>query len=187
MNIFLDTATSDFILILFDNNFKIMDKIFIQGYKKKVDLIVEQFKLILERNNLQTSNIHSFYTNLGPGFFTGVRASLIYLRTIALFQKQKFYTTNSFEILKIANNLSCDMILDAQGGKVFVLKSEDFGKDNYINLVSVHENNSSTAFSINYEYLVENFKKFKHIFKEEKNLLGVTPFYIKKPQIGAKK
>lgn len=35
MNIFLDTATTDFVLILFTNEFKVVDYVHYKNYKKR--------------------------------------------------------------------------------------------------------------------------------------------------------
>ncbi|WBP84030.1 hypothetical protein [Mycoplasmopsis edwardii] len=185
MNIFLDTSSSDFLLILFDHDFNIIDYTLIRKHKKKVDLIISEFKNILEKNNIKTIDINGFYTNLGPGYFTGVRSSLIYLRTIAMLQNQEFYTTNTFELVNIIKNDSNDFYLDAQGSKVYRLSYTDFTKGDYLNKVQIIDKENELI-EYDFEKLIKNFFKTKSIFKKENNLINIQPFYIKKPQIGGK-
>ncbi|UWV93494.1 hypothetical protein NW062_06150 [Mycoplasmopsis cynos] len=61
MNIFLDTATTDFVLILFTNEFKVIDYVHYKNYKKKVELIVDEFKYILQKNNINIGDIKAFH------------------------------------------------------------------------------------------------------------------------------
>ncbi|WAM09313.1 hypothetical protein ONA24_04490 [Mycoplasmopsis cynos] len=86
----------------------------------------------MQKNNINIGDIKAFYTNLGYGFFTGIRSSLIFLRTIALILNQKIYTTNTFEILNFINNDKKDFILDAQGQKYFFLTYNDFDSKDYL-------------------------------------------------------
>ncbi|BBA22235.1 hypothetical protein MBVR141_0319 [Mycoplasmopsis bovirhinis] len=187
MNLYLDTATSDFLIILFDNSWKIIDHILIENIAKKVDLLIENFNLLLQRNNLNTSKIKSFYLNLGPGFFTGIRISLIFLRTISLLQNQEIYTTSSFKILNFVNPKLNEMYLDAQGGKLFYLNKDQFNKTNYLNNIKIIDSENNQVNKINYYLFVDNFVNSKDIFTEETNILNINPYYIKKPQIGSKK
>ncbi|WP_338583085.1 tRNA (adenosine(37)-N6)-threonylcarbamoyltransferase complex dimerization subunit type 1 TsaB [Mycoplasmopsis cynos] len=186
MNIFLDTATTDFVLILFTNEFKVIDYVHYKNYKKKVELIVDEFKYILQKNNINIGDIKAFYTNLGPGFFTGIRSSLIFLRTIALILNQKIYTTNTFEILNFINNDKKDFILDAQGQKYFFLAYNDFDSKDYLKKIKILNQQNLPLSNLNYDDLIKNFSKIKNIFTLESELVNIEPLYIKKPQIGGK-
>ncbi|WP_027121430.1 tRNA (adenosine(37)-N6)-threonylcarbamoyltransferase complex dimerization subunit type 1 TsaB [Mycoplasma leonicaptivi] len=185
MNIFLDTSSKDFVLVLFDDNFKVIDSILLTGYKKKVDLIPIKFEQILKNNNLDTQDIKSFYTNLGPGFFTGIRASLVFFRTIAMLLKKEIWTTNTLEILKTQNPNQEMFYLDAQGNKVYQMNVLEYQQTNDIyQAINVCENNDYSLNFVDYQNMIDNFFKYKNIFKKEDKLLDIEPFYIKKPQIG---
>ncbi|WP_025755136.1 tRNA (adenosine(37)-N6)-threonylcarbamoyltransferase complex dimerization subunit type 1 TsaB [Mycoplasmopsis cricetuli] len=184
MIIFLDTTASDFIMILLDQNFKVIDSIYLQNYKKKVELITSQFDFILQKNNLQVDEIKQFYINKGPGFFTGVRSSLVFVRTIALWNQIPIYTTNSFLILQKQKTQN-EYFIQANKFKKYHITNDNLIKNNYFNLkdkIAIVENNLD-ANLINYQDLIDNFVKYKNIFYLEETM-KIEPLYISKPQIG---
>ncbi|MBN4084599.1 hypothetical protein [Mycoplasma sp. CSL10166] len=182
MNIFLDTSSTDFVIFLFDNNFNVVDSIILEGYKKKVDLIVDQYKKILSRNNLTNKKIDAYYTNVGPGFFTGVRSSLVFLRTMAMLENKNLFYTNSFSILEIQNPNQKDFFIDAQGKKMYFYNKLDLNKEIKTS-IKILDDNGKQKSKINYFEMKLNFVNYKDIFKT-KNLLEIEPLYIKMPQIG---
>ncbi|WP_426461214.1 tRNA (adenosine(37)-N6)-threonylcarbamoyltransferase complex dimerization subunit type 1 TsaB [Mycoplasma hafezii] len=179
MNIYLDTATEDFVLILFDDNFNVIDSTLMQGYKKKVHLITEQFEELLIRNNLEVQNLKGLYTNIGPGFFTGVRSSLVYFQTISLMTNIPMYITNSFALLQKQSENDI-LVLDAQGGKKYLFNT----KNTNVNEQTVTvENSELPVQKINFENIIHNFVKYQDCFLQ-KEAMDIEPLYIKKPQIG---
>ncbi|UUD36073.1 tRNA (adenosine(37)-N6)-threonylcarbamoyltransferase complex dimerization subunit type 1 TsaB [Mycoplasmopsis citelli] len=187
MNIFLDTAGSDLVIILFNDDFKVLDYVHEQGVKQKVELLTQKFDDLMNFHNLSYFDIKSFYINKGPGFFTGVRIALVFARSIALWTNAKMYTTNTFLILKkqISKRL---YVLDASGGKKYLLGQKTLLKGNIKNIensISVDVNNKKTH-DINYNLVINSFKNYQDIFTEEK-ILDITPLYVKKPQIGGLK
>ncbi|RIV16743.1 tRNA (adenosine(37)-N6)-threonylcarbamoyltransferase complex dimerization subunit type 1 TsaB [Mycoplasmopsis gallopavonis] len=180
MNIFLDTATSDFVLILFDNNFQVHDFFILENFKKKVDYIPEYFETFLSKNNLKVNDLSGLYTNLGPGFFTGARTSLVYLRTIAMALNLPLYFTNSFSIL-MKQNFNQKLYLDAQGNKLYEFDVQN-KKPNQTNVLVISKENQKID-QIDYHQMVVNFKDYQDVF-ETSELLKIEPLYIKKPQIG---
>ncbi|ADE19975.1 tRNA (adenosine(37)-N6)-threonylcarbamoyltransferase complex dimerization subunit type 1 TsaB [Mycoplasma crocodyli] len=181
MKLFLDTSSEDFLLLLIDENNKIIDNIFYSSYKKKVNLIVDSFKEILKKNNFKVSDLSSLYTNIGPGFFTGTRSSLVFFRTLAMINKLDVYTCTSFDILE-KQNQSENLYLDAQGGSAYHFKKSSKN-------IEVINNFEGILNKINYNDLVINWDYYKNIFikTDKKNLLDLSVLYIKKPQIGEKK
>ncbi|WP_036452072.1 hypothetical protein [Mycoplasma buteonis] len=180
MNVYLDTATEDFVLILFDDNFKVLDSVLLQGYKKKVQLITEQFEMLLNKNKLKVQDITGLYTNLGPGFFTGVRSSLVYFRTISLLTGAKTFFTNSFKLLKNQKPDLEMLILDAQGNKKYCFETKNiFYDENTIQVLETEQ----VAMKIDYQAIINNFANYKNCF-EEILAMQAEPLYIKKPQIG---
>ncbi|MEA4333863.1 tRNA (adenosine(37)-N6)-threonylcarbamoyltransferase complex dimerization subunit type 1 TsaB [Mycoplasma sp. 1232] len=174
MNVYLDTATEDFVLVLFDKDFNVVDFALLEGYKKKVQLITEQFQLILSKNNLTVDKINNFYINKGPGFFTGVRSSLVYFRTFALLFKKPLFTIHTFEILETLSPNKENFYIDAQGSKVYFYDK---------NTIQIADKDSTEVDKVDYKKMIDSFKDFKDKFKEE-NTMSVEPLYIKQPQIG---
>lgn len=182
MNIYLDTATEDFVLFLFNDKFEIIDKIILKGYRKKVELITNEYYNILTRNNLQTVDLAAFYTNIGPGFFTGVRSSLVFFRTIAMVLNKKIFYCNTFAILEKQTNDE-DLFLDAQGNKQYFYKrsSSSIANEKTIKVIDA----AKQSHKIDFEQMAANFPSYKDIFQTDE-LLKIEPLYIKKPQIGGK-
>lgn len=187
MKVYLDTATEDFFVALFDDNYSLVDKIHLENYRKKVSLIPEQFSELLNRNSLQISQINQFITNIGPGFFTGVRSGMVFFRTISLQLNKSFSTISTFEILHEQNKEMKFIYLDAQGDKLYKFNSESYGQENIKALIEVVEKAENINISkINFEQLSNNFGNYKKYFNNQEPLKQEV-LYIKKPQIGVKK
>ncbi|WP_406614143.1 tRNA (adenosine(37)-N6)-threonylcarbamoyltransferase complex dimerization subunit type 1 TsaB [Mycoplasma corogypsi] len=190
MNVYLDTSTTDFVLILFDNHYHVIDYVLLTNQKKKVPLITTKFEEILYKNNLTVHSISNFFTNIGPGYFTGVRSSLVYFRTIALALNKDLYVTSSFDILKIQYPWVSHLYLDAQGSKVYKAHNHSFKKHhlfvNHPNLIKVEQQKQHTnVLNINFLDMIRNLSKYKNIFVPKKPM-KIEAMYIKPPQLGGK-
>ncbi|MBU4690064.1 tRNA (adenosine(37)-N6)-threonylcarbamoyltransferase complex dimerization subunit type 1 TsaB [Mycoplasma zalophidermidis] len=185
MKLFLDTTTDTFAIALYDKKFNLIDSYILDKEPKKVNLITDYTKKILAKNDIKITDITDFYTNLGPGYFTGVRISLVYLRTIALLTNAKIYTTSSMQIIQKQNPNHNKFTINASGGKsyVFYPNNTDFS----IDLVKIEVSTTDNFDSINYHDLINNLENYLNIFSNNENLLNIEPYYIKQPQIGEKK
>ncbi|WP_027332903.1 tRNA (adenosine(37)-N6)-threonylcarbamoyltransferase complex dimerization subunit type 1 TsaB [Mycoplasmopsis gallinarum] len=184
--LYLDTANDDFVIALFDEKYcKIADYV-LTNYQKKVKLIPEYFLKILREHKLSVNNFDEFFTNLGPGFFTGVRISLVFLRTIALFLKANLKTISSFQILAKQNPDQSKLFINASGNKIYVYKpNTNFFNEKDI-LIELNEANYSIN-KIDYEEFLNNFATYLPLFKSYSDLMQIEPYYVKMPQIGEKK
>ncbi|MFV8481016.1 tRNA (adenosine(37)-N6)-threonylcarbamoyltransferase complex dimerization subunit type 1 TsaB [Mycoplasma sp. 653B] len=185
MNVYLDTSSEDFVLVLFNQEFKVLDFILLEGYKKKVQLITDQFAILLERNNLSIQQLDGLYTNIGPGFFTGIRSSLVFFRTLALLNNIKMYVTTSMDILQLQHPHSNYLWSDAQGNKSYQYNYEIDSK-NYHNKITVVENNGQELTKINFVRMINDFETYAKVFKFQETM-SIEPLYIKQPQIGGQK
>ncbi|EFF41357.1 tRNA (adenosine(37)-N6)-threonylcarbamoyltransferase complex dimerization subunit type 1 TsaB [Mycoplasmopsis alligatoris] len=178
MKVFLDTASEDFILFLINNNNEIVDKICYFGYKKKVNLIVDSYKELLEKNNLIPALIEEYYTNIGPGFFTGIRSSLVFLRTFAMVFNKPIYVCNSFDILELQKEENY-LTLDAQGNAIYYY-------DKTKKTINVLSDSNLEVMKVDYIKVENDWAKYLKVFKkiEANDLLKIQPLYIKKPQLG---
>lgn len=185
MKLFLDTTAKDFALALFDNNLKLINKIIISNQPKKIDLITEYVPKICTDSNVNIHEIDTFYTNLGPGLFTGVRISLVYLRTIALITNAKIKTVSSMQILQRQNPLQREFNINAMGNKYF----NYFALNTHfsVDLVKVVQGELINYDQIDYEELFNNFAVYEDLFIENNEPINIEPYYIKQPQIGSKK
>lgn len=187
MKAYLDTATEDFYVAIFDTNNSLIDQIYLQNYRKKVSLIPEQFNELLKRNSIKIDQISEFITNIGPGFFTGVRSGMVFFRTISMQLNKQFSTISTFEILHEQNPDSNILYLDAQGNKIYRFDSRHYGQVNIKDLIDVIDNPSNiTLNKIDFDHLSKNFNNYVKYFNQQK-AIEQEVLYIKKPQIGEKK
>ncbi|MFV8480470.1 tRNA (adenosine(37)-N6)-threonylcarbamoyltransferase complex dimerization subunit type 1 TsaB [Mycoplasma sp. AA7A] len=185
MNVYLDTSSEDFVLVLFNQEFKVLDFILLEGYKKKVQLITDQFAILLERNNLSIQQLDGLYTNIGPGFFTGIRSSLVFFRTLALLNNIAMYVTTSMDILHFQHPHSNFLWSDAQGNKLYQYNYVVDSKD-YHDKITVVENNGQELTKINFVRMINDFETYRKIFISQETMT-IEPLYIKQPQIGGQK
>lgn len=181
MKIFADSTGTDLIIILLNNENKIVDFIWDKNLLKKVEKIPQNFQDLLIKNQVKIQDIKTIYLNIGPGTFTGSRISLVFFRTIAQIHFIDFFTINSFEII---NQQTKDqkIFIDAKGNKLYC---GEFNQQNKLINISIAEKDQQKINAINYSKIIENFSEYLHLFKENKNLLEVEALYIKKPQIGS--
>ncbi|WP_416738586.1 tRNA (adenosine(37)-N6)-threonylcarbamoyltransferase complex dimerization subunit type 1 TsaB [Mycoplasma sp. 005V] len=185
MNVYLDTSSEDFVLVLFDQEFKVLDFILLEGYKKKVQLITEQFALLLERNHLEIQQLTGLYTNVGPGFFTGIRSSLVFFRTLALLNNIPMYRTTSMDILQIQHPHTAILYSDAQGNKLYQY-NYNIDSNNFHDKITVVENNNQELTKINFVRMINDFSLYQSIFSFQETI-EIEALYIKQPQIGGQK
>ncbi|MBZ4204552.1 tRNA (adenosine(37)-N6)-threonylcarbamoyltransferase complex dimerization subunit type 1 TsaB [Mycoplasma tauri] len=185
MKLFLDTANDDFVIAAFDNNFNLVYSEVIKKYQKKVELIPTSIKKMLEKLHISIDYFDEFYTNLGPGYFTGVRISLVYLRTIATIKKIPIFTISSMQIMSQQKKEKDSFFINAKGEKYFefIRSSDSFN----VSQISCKQGVKDEYDEINYDNFLNNFKDFRSLFKSYKNNNDIEPYYIKLPQIGAKK
>ncbi|WP_036463702.1 tRNA (adenosine(37)-N6)-threonylcarbamoyltransferase complex dimerization subunit type 1 TsaB [Mycoplasmopsis sturni] len=183
MNVFLDTSSDDFVLILFNNQFTVIESIHLAGYKKKVELITSEFHKLISKHKLQLSDIKGFYLNKGPGFFTGVRLPIVFFRTIALWLDIPMFTTNSFKILQKQKHQN-EYLLNASGNKVYLIEEQNIYKEEIHHWIEVKTISPDMILDeINYSEMIKNFKQYGNIFVKE-DPMKIEPLYIKAPQIG---
>ncbi|MCS4536951.1 tRNA (adenosine(37)-N6)-threonylcarbamoyltransferase complex dimerization subunit type 1 TsaB [Mycoplasma sp. CSL7475-4] len=184
MKMFIDTTGDSFVLGLFDDNNYCIDSILIENVPKKVDLLTSSTEKILKNNNIDINQISDFYLNLGPGYFTGVRISLVYVRTIALITGANIHTTSSMQLLQKQLPTKPEFIINASGSKVYLYKNinKTFDPKN----IEILDNDELNFDVINYTDIINNFNKYIELFTENDNLIDIEPYYIKKPQIGGK-
>ncbi|WP_029608782.1 peptidase M22 [Mycoplasma simbae] len=184
MKLFLDTSNEYFVIAAFDDNYNKLAS-YIVKEAKKVPLIVGYTEKICKDLNININQFNEFYTNLGPGMFTGVRISLVFLRTIALLNQPSIKTISSMQILKHQYPNKNEFRINASGNKHYYWCDEN--TEFTIEKVKVLTNESANFDIINYDDLLNNFAKFAPLFKQHDNLMQISPYYIKAPQIGEKK
>ncbi|MGV2392924.1 UNVERIFIED_CONTAM: hypothetical protein O8I53_08090 [Campylobacter lari] len=162
MKLFLDTTNDDFVLATFDEQNELVYQKILKKYPKKVELIPLCINEMLKNTNTKITDYTCFYTNLGPGYFTGVRISLVYLRTISQILNQKIKTISSMQILKLLNPQIQSFNINARGEKFYHYEPNDeFHIDQVTLKTGVLENYSI----IDYDMFLTNFKTYEKEFK----------------------
>ncbi|VEU75744.1 molecular chaperone [Mycoplasmopsis maculosa] len=184
MKLFLDTTNEDFVLAIFNDENNLVYKSLLKKYPKKVELIPQEIEKMLVETKLKLNDFKIFYTNIGPGFFTGVRISLVYLRTIAQIKKINIKTISTMKILSLINPDQIIFNINARGEKYYSYTKED----NYFHVsqIKIKTGTLEKYDEINYDLFLENFSKFESFFDEHLNIDEIEPLYIKLPQIGGK-
>lgn len=184
MKLFLDTTNEDFVLAIFNDENNLVYKSLLKKYPKKVELIPQEIEKMLVETKLKLNDFKIFYTNIGPGFFTGVRISLVYLKTIAQIKKINIKTISTMKILSLINPDQIVFNINARGEKYYSYTKED----NYFHVsqIKIKTGTLEKYDEINYDLFLENFSKFESFFDEHLNIDEIEPLYIKLPQIGGK-
>lgn len=185
MYFYLDTTSRDFVLALYDKDFNLIDSVYLREYPKKVHLIVSEFQKMIEKNEVSFDQILGLMTNLGPGYFTGVRSSLVFFRTLAMTWNVPIFTINSFEILVQQKPLQKQYYLDAQGSKLFYYENKFDVVD--VNKIDVIDSIEVEIDKIDFNHLIQNMVQYLEKFDKNTDVLDIKPLYVKQPQIGVKK
>ncbi|RMX36060.1 tRNA (adenosine(37)-N6)-threonylcarbamoyltransferase complex dimerization subunit type 1 TsaB [Mycoplasmopsis fermentans] len=186
MKLYLDTANEDFVLALLNDKHQAIAQKVLESYPKKVELIPQLTEEILKENNFKIQDFDTFYINIGPGFFTGVRIALVYLRTIVLITKANIKTISTMQILAKQNRRKRSFKINAQGNKYYLYETNKNSAFNYKN-IKVETGTLKAYDKVNYFDFLSCFIDYLDEFKSYKDVMDIEPYYIKMPQIGAKK
>ncbi|QBF34880.1 tRNA (adenosine(37)-N6)-threonylcarbamoyltransferase complex dimerization subunit type 1 TsaB [Mycoplasmopsis phocirhinis] len=185
MKLFIDTTGDDFALALLNQNNYCLEFILLKNVPKKVKLLVENTEKLLKKNKININEITDFYLNLGPGYFTGVRIALVYVRTIALITKAQINTISSMQILIKQNPLKNNFLINASGSKVYAYQNTN-NKIFDVKNIEILDNENVSYNTIDYIEIFNNFQNYITLFTHQKDIINIEPYYIKKPQIGGK-
>lgn len=89
--------------------------------------LISTIKEILKENNLTPKDVNLIGVNIGPGSFTGIRASLTVAKVMAQELNIKIIPIESLQILAQLNDTNKEtlVILDARRSMVYVLDSNE--------------------------------------------------------------
>ena len=105
----IDAAKENIFLMIISNNdiYSISHENSKTNYEKLMILI----KDFLDSKNLKIKDISTFYLNIGPGSFAGIRNSISIIKAICLVMKVDYYCY-SFEDFKGQNDIKYENIPD---------------------------------------------------------------------------
>lgn len=188
MNLFIDSISDPWSLILFSNERKIIVKKSINVALNESSKLVKLIDEIIKESDLKYKDIKNIVVINWPWSFTWVRTSVLIANTIWFVNKWHLTAINFFElfdnypILKKSSKRDYFLKKD-QNSDIEVIKNENFLK--YIEEKKIKKiywdfenlNNLSIIVSneVNYEKIIRNIKL-------EKNKI-ISAFYLKKPNI----
>ncbi|QEH61496.1 tRNA threonylcarbamoyladenosine biosynthesis protein TsaB [Spiroplasma chinense] len=118
MNLFIDTTNNNLILIL-ENKNQIIDSVYKTNQMRISDIVMDELKNMLDKNNLKIKEIDSVYCSNGPGSYTGVRVGITIAKTLKILNPSlKVFTLSSLAFQ--AGNDNVISLLDAKGKKFYI-------------------------------------------------------------------
>lgn len=186
MNLFMDSSNNNLSLII-ENDNKIIDSFLHKDEQKISDIIFDKLNDLLNKNNLELSDIKNFYITIGPGSYTGVRVAMTIAKTIKTISVNsvKVYTISS--LLFQAGKDNVVSLLDAKGKKWYLgifkngktIIEEQLIPDEILNdfIIDFQDFKVIKDFEeINYE---KNYLELKQYFKCIEKVEDLKPKYIK--------
>ncbi len=181
MNLFLDTSNK-YLIIILENNNKIIDNIFIDGDRKHTEQTIEKIEELFQKNNINWNLIKNIYTTSGPGSYTGVRVGLTIAKTIKIINKSiNIYEINSLYFQAGLNNVVS--LLDAKSNKYYSCTFENGKKISDISLKDVNkiENINNHKKIVDYKNIdyIKNFLDLKNKFNKINDINNFKIKYYK--------
>lgn len=197
MNIFIDAVSSNWVLILFDNNRIILSKQNISVVANESSLLVNIIDEFLKKNKTSYYDLENIVVVNWPWSFTWIRAIVLIVNTINFIINKNitpinyFDLFNSFPIIKTSSKRDLFVKFN-KDSKIEVLTNEDF-------LDIINKEKIDIIYWDLTNNLVDNVwdLEFKKIFEIKNNinygniiknidfkiLKIIEPLYIKKPLI----
>lgn len=187
LRLFLDTSNK-YLYIAVLNDLKVVFEHVQPGNNNHSETLVQVLENTLKENNIELDNIEEIFVGRGPGSYTGVRVACTVAKVLAYIKNKKLYSFSSLDLLLTTNltfgKVVCQM--DARRGfsyaKAFnisenieVIKEEEFTEttklqDEFADALFI----TNESYNYNPVILIE-----KGLFKEENNIHGFVPTYLR--------
>jgi tRNA A37 threonylcarbamoyladenosine modification protein TsaB len=188
MNLFVNTISSFWKIILFDEKRKIISEDSWEVVWNESSTIIPKIDEILQKNNLEYKDLENIVLVNGPWSFTWVRTTTLAINTINFVIKKNITTLNYFDlfnkypICRFSSKRDC-FVKFSKNSEIEILENKEFLKRlEQDNISEVYWEWNSSFFNdikifdiINYSDII-NTVKFDKIKRAE-------AFYIKKPNI----
>ncbi len=202
----IDTTNKNIIVLLQENN-KIIDSIIIENTTNQAEELLMDIEKILDNNNIWYKNIDAFSVVNGPGSFTGLKVSIAVIKAIkSILQNTPIIVNNIFEIISYNRDFDF-IILNADINGCYICDKNykmEYMKNNKITLLLNEENLKSKKIITNKKNLMDSFNLGNYIieynntdvnniallnsYKFKNNLftVDIIPLYMREPQINKK-
>lgn len=183
MNLFLNTISKIWKIILFDNDKNIIFSKDIEVLWNESTLLINQLDIFLKENNTFYSDLENIVVVNWPGSFTWVRTTTLMVNTINFVNKKNITPINYFElfdnypIIKTSSKRD-SFVVFSKNWEVLVMLNDEIEKK-LENIKSYYWDlkidGKINIEDIDYEKIIKNI-----VLKKEEI---IKPFYVKKPSI----
>lgn len=188
MNLFIDWVSSNWVLILFDDNRQIISREDINIVANESSKLTNLIDLFLQDNRQNYSDLDNIVVVNWPWSFTWIRAIVLIVNTINFIIKKNitpicyFDLFNNYPIVKSSSKRDLFVKFD-KSDKIDVISNEDFiNRIKTLSLKNIYWDLSNNNFLdlkidsyIDYEIIIKNIElKYYNI---------IEPLYLKKPNI----
>ncbi len=175
MKLLIDMVNKDFFISLISNNKTIIFK-HIKNHVKKSELLPIMYKEIIEESGIKTTDIKSIYVVNGPGSFMGIRAGMVFGKTISFLTKASFFSTNNLKYISQGMNgtFYVDARSDCSYRGVF---------DNGLSSIEIVPHQEDSI--IDYTNIINNPSTILNLFTKVSDVESFKCEYFKEPQVGA--
>ena len=189
MNLFINSVSTQWVLMLFDTDRNIVAQKEIRVLMKESSSLLSFIDRFLWENNLEYNDIDNIAVVHWPGSFTGIRTVTLIVNSIAFVVQDLSITPLSFfdlldtyPIIKSSSKRDL-FVKKSKTDKINIVKNNDF-------LEYIWENNidfvygdvatdflweTALGFSPDYQHIIENITFENH--------REIAPLYLKKPNI----
>ena len=198
ISLFLNTASNYLNLVLYKEE-KDIDSIYLKLDKDLSKESLPKLKEILDRNNLNPSDIDEIICVRGPGSFTGLRIGVTIAKIYAYFLNKNLYSVSTLDVL--ATSAKCDIIvplIDARRGFVYgAIYDKNYDilmKEKYIKLdelINEAEKYNQNIIYVSYDefsglnikkYEPDNINLIKYMHKKIEDKISFIPTYLKRTE-----
>ena len=174
MKILIDTVNKDLFISLIKNG-KTLDFIHLKEYIYKSNILPSLYRDLLEKNNLITKDIEEFYVVNGPGSFMGIRAGVVFSKTLAFVGKKKLFQCNNLKF--ISGGRDIEVFIDAKSKKSF--RGREINGEYKVDIINFVEETI-----LDYNELIISPNIFINLFNQVNDILNFKENYFKEPRVG---
>lgn len=187
ISLFLDTASNDIIISLFEDETKIDETIESNSKKLSSDFI-PLLDSLLKQNNIDIKKIDRIYSVTGPGSFTGIRVGVTTAKLIAYCLNKEVVSISELEVMA-TTEVDSDYIVpiidarrDAVYGGIYTKNLDNTFSDRRILVSDLKKELEGKNYCFVGDYEIDNIVKPKYniekIIKKHKNDAPVNPHLL---------
>ena len=171
MNIFIDTISNTWIIILFNDDRQIIDKIEWEVKGNESSTLIPQIDTLLKQNNTKYQDLENIVVVNGPGSFTWVRTTVLAANSINYIINKNmtalsyFDLLNTYPIVKASSRRDC-FVQKEKNWEIEIIMNDILIED-WINIESIEK--------VDYSSIIQKIKL--------DNKKQIEALYIKKPNI----